>query len=139
MGKDENNQDMGKGYKIWLNNKANLYLQKSNKLLFPKYRDNFELGIFKEKATVIIHSVEFQLDKNGQLTTFDSEYSSRKFQEGVAGVRVDGKYGFIKKDGSWLVEPKFDNAWKFSEGFASVEVGDKWGDIDKQGNITWDK
>jgi WG containing repeat len=42
IGKDENNQDIGKGYKVWLNNEQNIFLHNTNKMLFPKYRNNFD-------------------------------------------------------------------------------------------------
>ncbi len=42
------------------------------------------------------------------------------FAQRVALVREDGKYGFLKEDGSWLVEPSYEGAFNFSDGLAAV-------------------
>ena len=43
------------------------------------------------------------------------------------------KFGFIRLDGSYLIEPVFDNAFDFSEGLALVETEGKYGYIDTTG------
>lgn len=35
-------------------------------------------------------------------------------------VKVSGKYGYQYPDGSWFVEPEFDEAYPFEEGYATV-------------------
>jgi hypothetical protein len=35
------------------------------------------------------------------------------FHHGLAAVRLDGKYGLIRADGSWAIEPKFDAVQPF--------------------------
>ena len=60
------------------------------------------------------------------------------FSEGLAGVRVDGLWGFIDNTGSLVIEPQFERvAWGFSEGLAGVYDGQKkkFGFIDKTGNF----
>ena len=46
-----------------------------------------------------------------------------------------GKWGFIDKQGKWVIQPRFDAADIFSDGLAAVRIGDdktgKWGFIDK--------
>lgn len=44
-------------------------------------------------------------------------------------------YGFIDKQGNFVIKPHFDLAQSFSEGLAAFEIGDKWGYIDLQGNV----
>lgn len=51
----------------------------------------------------------------------------------VATVRLDGKVGFIKDDGSWLIEPTYVKAGNFSDGAVAVFDGDKWGYLDTGG------
>ena len=55
------------------------------------------------------------------------------FHEGLARVKLNGKWGFIDKTGKIVIEPKYDAAWDFSEGLASVKLNGKWGFIDKTG------
>ena len=52
------------------------------------------------------------------------------FSEGRAVVRVDGRYGYLKTDGTWLVEPQYREASAFVDGFAIVSDfpsgGEEW-------------
>lgn len=48
----------------------------------------------------------------------------------------DGKYGYIDKTGSMVVNPRFDEAkLLFFEGLAAVKVGEKWGYINENGEF----
>ncbi len=61
------------------------------------------------------------------------------FSEGLAPVKVGGKWGFIDKTGKQIIPCLYDYAWllslnsSFNEGLASVYVGGKWGFINKTG------
>lgn len=58
---------------------------------------------------------------------------AESFSEGLAAVRLNGKWGFIDKEGKVVVPCKYDGAGSFSEGLAAVMLNDKWGFIDKTG------
>ena len=55
------------------------------------------------------------------------------FMEGLAGVELNGKWGYINKSGKEVVPPKYDEAGFFHEGLAGVELNGKWGYINKSG------
>ncbi|MBP3483351.1 MAG: WG repeat-containing protein [Alistipes sp.] len=55
------------------------------------------------------------------------------YSEGLACVRLNGKYGFINKVGESVIQYRFDTAWPFSEGLALVSVNRKCGFIDRSG------
>jgi len=58
------------------------------------------------------------------------------FSEGLAAVKVNGKWGFIDKTGKIVIKPQFDSERQdFSEGLALVKVNGKWGFIDKMGKM----
>ena len=57
------------------------------------------------------------------------------FQEGLAYVVINQKYGFIDKKGELIIPCIYDNADSFSEGLVSVKKNDKWGFIDKTGKV----
>jgi hypothetical protein len=63
------------------------------------------------------------------------------FEQGLAMIRVGGKYGFIDRQAKLVVAPQFDGVWlgTFKQGLASVRIGDdktgKWGFIDKHGRF----
>lgn len=58
------------------------------------------------------------------------------FSDGLARVKIDGKYGYIDKYGDFVIKPQFDEADDFSEGLASVWIsGQNRGYIDKTGRF----
>lgn len=55
------------------------------------------------------------------------------FAEGFAAVRREKKFGYLRRDGHWLLEPTWDDAWDFCHGMAAVARGRKQGFIDANG------
>ena len=57
------------------------------------------------------------------------------FSEGLAAVKVNGKWGFVNKRGQFVIHPAYERTTRFSEGLAGVRKGswiggDRWGFID---------
>ena len=50
-------------------------------------------------------------------------------------VTVNGKDGFIDRDGKIVIEPAFEKAYPFSDGLAAVRKRGAWGFIDTQGRV----
>ncbi|MEP6913085.1 MAG: WG repeat-containing protein [bacterium] len=83
------------------------------------------------------------IDRDGKEITrqhFKSDHTkslevTTDFSEGLAGVKIDGKWGFINKVGAMVIAPQFDDVEKFSEGLAAISTGCRWGFIDKTGRI----
>ena len=61
--------------------------------------------------------------------------SAGNFNEGLAPVEKDKKYGYIDKTGKLVIPYQFDVVFKFSEGLAGVKKNGKWGFIDKTGKL----
>lgn len=57
------------------------------------------------------------------------EVVGHHFSEGLAGVTLNGKCGFINKSGEFVIPPKYDYAENFSEDLAVVGLNRKWGFI----------
>ena len=61
------------------------------------------------------------------------EYSMT-FSDGLAGVYIDGLYGYIDTTGNIVIEPKYNSALNFKNGIALAETSDGYGRcIDKSG------
>ena len=70
---------------------------------------------------------------NGQKYTNSALLVS--FNEGLAAVVVENKYGYIDENYQVIIEPKFDSARNFKDGVAIVSINDKFGFIDKSGEF----
>ena len=57
------------------------------------------------------------------------------FNEGIAQVKLNDKYGYIDKTGKEIIPCKYDDAWNFSEGFAKVALNGKYGCVNQLGDI----
>ena len=57
------------------------------------------------------------------------------FSEGLAAVRQKDKWGYIDREGYFVIPPQFTDAEGFSEGLAVVEKNEKYGYIDKNGTF----
>ncbi|MBT6235289.1 MAG: WG repeat-containing protein, partial [Bacteroidetes bacterium] len=47
---------------------------------------------------------------------------------------INGKEGFIDKNGNWVIQPIFDQVYEFEDGLSKAEINGKFGFIDKNGN-----
>ncbi len=77
--------------------------------------------------------------------TYAEETFRLRFSEGLGPVQVNGKWGYINKEGNVVIKPAFDKAGCFSGGLAPVKIGGekdpksgflrggKWGYIDTTG------
>ena len=83
------------------------------------YISNNKMGFVKRATQEIVISCKY-----------DHAYS---FQEGLALVELNGKYGYIDKSGKEVITCKYDYAYSFQEGLARVVLNGKYGYIDKSG------
>ncbi|MEM7658050.1 MAG: WG repeat-containing protein, partial [Bacteroidota bacterium] len=74
--------------------------------------------------TAMVVSVEDEAQLADEVTYISD------FQEGLAVVQFEGKYGFIDQKGN-LLGIKYADARPFSEGLAAVKSGKSWGYVDK--------
>jgi len=79
------------------------------------------------------------LDKKGKEVIPARFQICKEFSEGLAGVMLNGKWGFIDRTGEVVISPQFDGfgffSERFSEGLAAVATGSKCGYIDKTGKF----
>ena len=55
------------------------------------------------------------------------------FHENISVVSKNGRYGYIRRDGSWVVKPKYEMAFDFSEGRGAVVKNGRLGFVDSTG------
>lgn len=112
-----------------------------NYFINPIYKDasSFSEGM----ACVVMENGKPQfIDKNNKiLFTVDKAESCFGFKDGLARVKIKGKWGFIDNTGKVVVNPIYDEAQDFKDGLAAVSKKDEkkdeilWGYIDKNGAV----
>ncbi len=60
---------------------------------------------------------------------------AQPFREGLAAVRIDGRYGYINPRGEIVIAPRFQAASPFSGGYAEVRIDNASGAIDRTGKL----
>jgi hypothetical protein len=55
------------------------------------------------------------------------------FNQGLAKVKLEKKWGYIDSTGNVVVQPKYNEVENFSDGRARVRLGQKWGLVDTTG------
>ncbi|MEH2403701.1 WG repeat-containing protein [Nostoc sp.] len=63
----------------------------------------------------------------------ESSSSSSSFSEGLAGAKLNGKWGFINQSGKLVIPYQYDKIQQFSGGVATVQVNGFWGVIKPEG------
>lgn len=55
------------------------------------------------------------------------------YSEGLAGFKIDGKWGFMNDQGNVVIAPQFSEVRPFSQGLAAVKLVTRWGYINHNG------
>lgn len=71
----------------------------------------------------------------GEIVIEPKFQEAKFFNEGLAAIKLDGKWGFINPTGEIVIEQKFDKVNAFRGGLAAIQLDEKWGFIDKTGVI----
>ena len=86
------------------------------------------------------------VDKSGRLVWLDRSgqiEAMGDFGDGLAPVRVGGRWGFLSRAFRLTVPPRWDEARPFVRGYAAVRQGEKWGYINAAGRVAieprWDE
>ncbi len=117
------------------------YIDPSGKFVIePKFArsDRFYEGFARVSFDPTVTEFPGYIDKTGTLVipTEGAEYLG-KFSDGLAPMKIKGKFGYIDRNGKFVIQPKYDIADSFTEGLARVAIKKdqkyKWGFIDKTG------
>lgn len=66
------------------------------------------------------------VDQSGKVVIAPKFEAALPFFEGLAAVKVDGRYGFIKADGTFAIAPRFNRVKSFTNGQAAVLRDRAW-------------
>ena len=75
--------------------------------------------------------VGYFADANGNMLLGQKFDFVRPFQDGLAAVKKNGRWGFVDVKGNVVVPYMYEHVWNFSGGMASVKRGGKYGLVNK--------
>ena len=90
----------------------------------------FAICLFLQTSMLLANSP--QGEGKGQLLSNGAKVVS-VYQEGLAITELNGRYGFVNRQGYEMVRPRYDQVRLFVNGYASVAVEGRWTFINKQG------
>lgn len=128
-------------HQIKLNEKLGFTSDESKELLQQMARDmgtNLEEleDVELESKSNLKQEDKKTIEAAYEIIWLNKNYSSIKaFNEGMAPVNLDEKWGFIDKKGKEVIYPKYDEVGEFKDGLGAVRLGEKWGFIDKTGKL----
>lgn len=76
------------------------------------------------------------LSSAGSMTDYpDYTTNTSMYSEGIAVVKKDDQYTFMRQDGTFVTDNLYDDAMPFSEGMALVVIDDSYGYININGEV----
>ncbi len=106
------------------NGKENNFSLSADKNFLYIYAEKFERVKAGESAYVV--------DKKRDKSKKEYDYID-DFEDGLARVQLNGKWGFIDESGREVVPCKYDEIGTFIDGLAIIGIDSKYGYIDKKG------
>lgn len=73
------------------------------------------------------------VDTNGKLRVANRYDSAQYFNEGLAPIKLMGRWGYIDHSELLTIQPYYKYSSVFKNGLAIIQVGDNYGIIDKEG------
>jgi len=72
------------------------------------------------------------------IVVFSKYEEASDFSEGLARIKLNGKWGYIDKTGKEIIPLKYEALNELENGFMGAELNKKWkGYMDKKGTQYW--
>ena len=134
--KYEEARDFSEGLAVVkLNGKYGYLDNQGNEKYSPEY-DIIEYFDDEFKYRILTDESDY-LDSNGnRIVPYEYEdfFVFDTIGEGLAAVKLNGKWGFINRQEDRVTPIKYDDVWKFKEGRAVVKLYGRYGYVDRYGD-----
>lgn len=119
----------------FINKDKDIVIKPKFKYSSNRFKDGYCVVTYIKKIQKESRWVFGYIDKNGHTNIYLHLDSASEFNEGMAKIKINGKYGYIDQSLDIVINPEFEYANNFSEGLASIRINKEWGFINKYGNI----
>src|SRR5690606_28358139 len=99
------------------------------------YKNISSFGFDEEKEIVGDNTPVAFINKTGELVFQTKFIEAGDFNNSLAPILIDKKWGFIDNTGNIVIEPQYEYATNFSDGLACVRKDGKFGYIDVKGTF----
>lgn len=118
------------------------FIDNTGKIIIKPQFESLMGGFFKNLAAAQQNGKWGLIDKRGKAVVpfvyDDIDWLKDYREEGLIGVEIAEKQGFINFKGEVVIELKYEYAEQFREGLAAAELNGKYGFIDKMGKTVID-
>lgn len=96
-----------------------------------------KLVVFRNDRLFVSDGIKYQMiTSSGEVVGSGSYEDVRIFNDSTyAAVKINGKWGYIDKDGTVKIEPQYEDARSFANGMAAVMQDGLWGFINADGEM----
>ncbi len=112
----------------------------NGRLVIPIRYDNYlSFRLNETDSIIMLNGERFYKDSKGNMKPVPQYDDVGAFDlSALALVRLNGKSGYINRNGEVVIPIKYDGLGSFREGLAGAEVNGKWGFLDKYNNVIID-
>lgn len=96
--------------------------RKKERLELLQLPDNEFIVTKKHTFAGVWYYYKLNMNKDWVLQWQNLYNDAKPYREGLAAVKMNGKWGFIDKVGSIIIPCKYDDALYFRNGFAAVNI-----------------
>ena len=94
--------------------------------------DIYKWGYIDKTGTMVIGKTRKPVIIRSRIFSSPKFDEAEDFSEGLACVRVGSRWGYVNKQGQFVIQLQFNGAKSFSDGLSTVTYdGVKWGSIDR--------
>lgn len=121
-------------FEFWQNGKAGTTDTTGKVIIPPLYTQIFQFE--NNRAMAQKDTMYGFIDRQGNvLIPFVYEQCFGKFDNGLCGIRQNGKWGFIDSTGKEIIAPQYEEVRRFQSEITGVKKDGKFGFINRQGKL----
>ena len=109
----------------FINKNRDIVIKPKFKYVSERFKDGYCVVTYIKKIRKSVKWIFGYIDKSGYTQIFLHLDSASEFNDGLARIKIDGKYGYIDRSLDIVINPIFENASSFRDELAGVRINKK--------------